>query len=433
MKCLSHCKFPWKRPLITLAFAAVINGYAGMLNAEDVPAGFHRLANGKIMADEPATAVAPAGYYLRKNGILIKVSDDIDLTAPPLDIPLQAGEVPPGFYKMVDGRLMANDPDNAVAPAGYHMMPDGTLMSNSGEGGGGHHHGAGMWMFDYKYVRMYMKDLLDTTRTVTPQQAVAVGGKYGYMMSPVDMTMHMHMLMMMYGITDKVMPMIMLHYMKNDMTMYSVDGTESTMHSSGIADTVISAMIQGPYHTNFNIGLSLPTGSINERGPMTHTAGNVREEKYPYGMQLGSGSYELKQGISYEDATQKIGWGASYEYTARLNTNDNDYKLGNFLLADSWLRWNINRFVSVTSKMQLRSQSQMVGADPALDRTMSPAANASAYGGQRVDASAIIKFSVPSPMLSVTLDFTQPVYQNLWGLQMATSWIASINVGLMIH
>jgi len=445
MKYLSYQRFPRRISSIAVAYALLHMSFnTAVCSANEVPPGFHKMPDGKIMANDPSTSVAPPGYYLRRNGTLIKLDDDIELVNEQEILELKPDEVPPGFHKMPNGTLMANDPATAIAPPGYHLMPNGVLMSNSGGGGdhSGHHghhghgghHGAGMWMFDYKFSHMYMDGMQDSGNDISLTELTDQNGDYGYMMAPDGMTMQMHMLMAMYGVTDKSMLMLMLHYMDNEMGMYSFDGTKSTMKTSGIADTVVSAMFQGPHKMTFNVGISLPTGGIEHEGPMTHFAGNTEQNvRYPYGMQMGSGSYELKQGISYQDASGKIGWGGSYEYTARLNTNENDYKLGNVLLFDGWARWNFSNFANATSKLAYRSQEQIKGFDPEIDKNknMSPAADATAYGGTRIDVSAALKFHSKDQMYSATLEFIIPVYQNLWGPQMETKWIAGLQLGLM--
>lgn len=414
--------------VLTTTFLAI---YTANLFAEEVPAGFFRTPDGKILANNPKTAVAPPGYYLRRNGTLIKV--DVDLNSPtPVSsqtpkIEMTSGSVPAGYHKMPDGQIMANDPMNAVAPPGYHLMPNGVLMANNTG-----HHGAGMLMFDLKYTYMSMKGLLDTTKTVPNSLAFEskANGGYGYMMIPTEMSMQMIMPMVMYGVTDSFMIMGMGHYMKNNMSMLSSDGTESTMTSSGIADTVISGMLQGPHNLTYNIGLSIPTGDINVRGPMTHNATSVQQNaKYPYGMQLGTGSYDLKHGISYSDVKGIIGWGGSYEYTSRMNENNNDYKWGNMLIADTWIRWDVTKQFNTTAKIAFRSLGEIEGADPELIPEMSPSMDSTSYGGRRVDLGLGAKYTIEE--YSVTTELAMPVYQNLWGPQMATKWIGSINFGAM--
>lgn len=420
-----------------LALSCVLFHTPAQAQTPEVPPGFHLMPDGRIMANNPATAIAPPGYYLRSNGVLLKLNNELTSEAPPAK-QLAPGEVPQGFHKMPDGRIMAIDPATAVAPPGYHMMPGGMLMSNTA---GGHHHGAGMWMFDYKYVRMKMSGLLDTTNKITASQAVDQQGNYKFMMAPVSMNMDMHMFMAMYGVTNDLMLMGMAHYMFNSMDMLSLDGTKSTMSNSGFGDTIVTAMINGPLHLTFNFGLSLPTGSINERGLMIHTAtARNEDQKYPYGMQLGSGSVDLVQSVAYEDSWNMLGWGAGYEYIARLKKNKYNYKRGNKLVADAWMSVAMLDYLTAKGKLQYNSIEQIEGYDSEIktanvfgEGMMSPAMDETAYGGTRIDAVASLIFKIPKPMISITAEFALPLYQNLWGPQMATSWVAGLQVGLMIH
>lgn len=359
-------------------------------------------------------------------------------------------EVPPGFHRMPDGKIMANS-KNSVVPEGFHLMPDGTLMAHDGGGGdhsghgGGHHHGAGMWMFDYKYMRMEMDGFLDSTRELSPAEVLDENGVYDYNMTATDMTMDMHMFMGMYGITDKVMLMVMAHYMSNTMGMLTKDGQGSTMETSGIGDTVILAMIQGPNKLTFNIGLSIPTGSIDESGPMTHCLGctPTTDDKYPYGMQLGSGTYDLKQGVEYADSAGKIGWGGGIEYTGRLDENDNGYTLGNVFSISGWVRYDVLPELNATVKLSRMETGQIKGVDQELldnffadfdgdgdNEYMSPVMNPDHYGGIRTDLSVKVKYQAMKN-LNVSGEVTVPVTQDLNGPQMKTESIIGLGVGFM--
>lgn len=405
----------------------------------DAPSGFYRMPDGTLMADDPSSAVAPPGYHMMPDGTLM--SNGGGGMAAPIE------EVPDGFHRMPDGTLMANDPANAVAPPGYHMMPDGTLMSGGGSGdhshhnmhGGGHMHGKGMFMAQYKYQRMYMKDLMDSDNKLTAEIAVDNRSGYpDYMMAPVDMTMDMHMLMLMYGVTDSVMLMAMGHYMSSTMGMLSDEGSNdatyvsSVMKSSGIADTVLSAFIKLSTQWNAKIGWSIPTGSINVRGPMTHSSTFTEQGvKYPYGMQLGSGTHDLIPGISYADASGKINWKVDFDYTLRIGKNDSDYKRGNKLELKSQLGWDASKYFSVHGKLDLRSEGQIDGSDKDMNAGMSPAADAQNYGGIRLDTGLGVKLNTADKMWGIGADFVMPVYQNLWGPQMRTSWIGGVYIDFM--
>lgn len=402
----------------------------------EIPPGFHRMPNGDIMANDPSSATAPPGYRLTENGILKKAeAESTTINAKPA----QLKQIPPGFHRMPSGEIMANNPSTAVAPDGYHMMANGVLMVNSTSSSSNneaheHHHGSGgMWMFDYVYQRMTMDGLLDSTREVSAETAIirtVDGGEYNYMMAPIDMTMDMHMFMLMYHTRDYML-MGMIHYMSNEMSMLSQGNIKSTMKTSGIADTVLTAQFRGPFKLLFDIGISLPTGSIDERGPMTHNSTFFDPDaKYPYGMQLGSGTKDYIQGITYKDSNSKMGWGAKYEYTGRVEKNKLDYKLGDVLKLEGWLTLNHTSTMNTTFMLLGKSWGQIEGADKDLDASMSPTMDPLNYGGKRLDVGAKFKYE-NEHMTSFSAELSLPVVQNLYGPQMQTQWIFGLGVGFM--
>ena len=240
------------------------------------------------------------------------------------------------------------------------------------------------------------------------------------------------MVMLMYHAPD-YMFMLMGHYMDSDMGMLSFDGTTSTMRSKGVADTLLTAQFKGPLKLYFDLGISFPTGSIDVRGPMTHSATFFDPDTaYPYGMQLGSGTRDYIHGVTYKDGNGKINWGAKYEYTGRVKKNKNQYKLGDVLKFDAWVDLVHSRTLTSTIKVRGKSQGQIEGAnpDPELDPTMSPAMDPMNYGGNRIDLAYKFKWENDA-MSSASIEATVPVSQDLYGPQMKTEWIVNVGVGYM--
>ncbi|NIR60538.1 MAG: hypothetical protein GWO02_14015, partial [Gammaproteobacteria bacterium] len=58
------------------------------------------------------------------------------------------------------------------------------------------------------------------------------------------------------------------------------------------------------------LGLSLPTGSIDERNE-DHPVAARQDELQPYGMPLGSGTYDPVVGILYQGSRSPLWWGAN--------------------------------------------------------------------------------------------------------------------------
>ncbi len=83
-----------------------------------------------------------------------------------------------------------------------------------------------------------------------------------------------------------------------------------SMDTSGIGDTRFDVMYQENHQLTTNFGLSLPTGSIDEKITMTMNGTNFSTGapmstvvngpmQAPYSMQLGSDTYDLIPAITY--------------------------------------------------------------------------------------------------------------------------------------
>jgi len=157
---------------------------------------------------------------------------------------------------------------------------------------GDHMHTMGEWMVSYRFMTMEMEGLLDGSNDISASDANTTYG-YNKMMLPKSMTMDMHMFGAMHAISDKWTLMCMLHYLDNEMTMQG--SSMGKMESNGIGDLKIAGLYDlarwdSGRRIHLNIGLSLPTGSIDEKSG-NNTLG--------YGMQLGSGTWDFHPAVTY--------------------------------------------------------------------------------------------------------------------------------------
>lgn len=154
---------------------------------------------------------------------------------------------------------------------------------------GDHLHKAGEWMLSYRYMRMTMDGNRDGTDSLSAQDVLG----QGFMVTPLNMTMEMHMLGAMFAPTDDVTLMAMVPFLRNEMDHLTGMGANFTTESEGLGDISVTAlwrMFENERdRAHLNLGLSLPTGSIDERDatPINPSA------KLPYPMQLGSGTTDL--------------------------------------------------------------------------------------------------------------------------------------------
>lgn len=128
---------------------------------------------------------------------------------------------------------------------------------------GAHIHGKGDLMFSYVATHMEMNGVQRGTEPLSEKQVAN-----RYMMYGTTMQMPMHMIMAMYGISNKLNVMVMGHYMSCNMTMVHAMGSfrEEMMSSvNGLGDTRITGIYDlwssSTQHALLQGGISLPTGN----------------------------------------------------------------------------------------------------------------------------------------------------------------------------
>jgi hypothetical protein len=302
-----------------------------------------------------------------------------------------------------------------------------------------HTHPAGMWMLSYQYMHMDMKGLRDGTADVGLDR---IGYKrnreYEYMMIPTKMTMDMHMLMAMYGVTDTWTVMVMPSYVQTKMDMLmdmgpmmSKNGATAydPMKTGGLGDTEV----RGSYKINdtltASVGLSLPTGSVSEE-----VTSMKKTFRAPYDMQFGSGSYDLKPAITYSalSADAQWNWGAQAAYTWHTAKNENDWRYGDTVKVNGWLQ---RAFGPASGWLRLAGSDtgSIRGKDQKIEDLQAwssmPDADPDNYGGTRIDGAVGTSLSLGPASLGV--EFGVPLYQNLNGLQMKTSWFLTAGLQVM--
>jgi len=266
-----------------------------------------------------------------------------------------------------------------------------------------------------------------------------------FMAVPTTMDMEMLNLTAGYSFTDDLFGGVMLMYKHNSMdmkfnsAMQGITGQSGfTMDSSGIADT----MLMGKYRLLSNdpliptrqaslmFGLSLPTGSIDERNS-NHPLAMRQSELLPYGMQLGSGTFDPTLGLLYQASKSPYWWGANAMYTARLYDNDRDYRLGNEFRLDLYgmyqFRYNLlaqaqlngsywGKIHGEIDESKTGASGHVIKNDPS-SPFMTPLWDPDNYGGRKVLATIGLQWQ-PAPLHIIDLNVGMPVYQTLNGPQL---------------
>lgn len=287
---------------------------------------------------------------------------------------------------------------------------------------GGHLHGAGDWMLSYRFMSMEMKGNRKETGRLSTADVLA-----DYMVAPLDMTMDMHMLGAMYAPTDRLTLMVMAPFLDIEMTHVTRMGIKFKTKANGLGDVKISSLYSlfssNTHRIHLNAGISLPTGDIDRKDDTPAGA----NQKLPYPMQLGSGTWDLIPGITYTAMSGPWSWGTQALATFRLGgNNSNDYKLGDRLDVTAWAGHTLGQSGNLTLRLDDQTWGNIEGADPDLNPMMVPTADPDLRGGTRLDLLVGLDYMFSSGVLAgnrLAIEGGVPVYQDLDGPQLETDLI----------
>ena len=309
---------------------------------------------------------------------------------------------------------------NSLAPAG--IMTD-------------HVHEKGKFGIAYSYMNMAMQGNQSGTSLLNNNQVFS-----NYLVAPAKMNMQMHMLMPMYGITDRLTVMAMINYNVNTMSMNIQPGANPTdlppccraaaianenlpskMKASGLGDTKLYLLynLLGSCNQRLVIGagVSLPTGSIDVKGATNQSSNSIMS----YNMQLGTGTYNLLPSIVYVTEWSRFTFGAAFQSNIKLGVNSRNYSWGNEYSFSPWVAYKATSWASISLRGEAYYMNELYGYDAAINQTASsdPTANVYNYGNRKiVNALAGLNLQAPSSFLKgmhLLVEYGMPVYQNLGG------------------
>lgn len=292
-----------------------------------------------------------------------------------------------------------------------------------------HAHKKGGFMFSYGYMNMSMDGIKHGTDKVGIEDVFAAG----YKMAPSEMSMEMHMLGAMYGLTDNLTLAVMTGYASKDMDMLMPMGMMgmTMLHSgesSGITDTEVSIIDNlsryGVNNVVISYGFSLPTGSIDETGD------NGKKLGYP--MQLGSGTYDFVPSITHQQVfAGSWAYGVQGRATIRIGNNSEDYRLGNKYAASTWLTKGLTQSFSLSAILDLAYNDNISGSDSDMDPMpgmpmMSPSMDPESREATVVTAGISGRYKFGSGH-NLLLRADVPIYEDLTGYQLMTDYKIAFN------
>lgn len=301
---------------------------------------------------------------------------------------------------------------------------------------GDHMHKAGEFMFSYRYMNMDMSGNLQGNDKISSNQVVTtVPNKFADMpmmpptvrVVPQTMTTKMHMLGFMYAPTNNLTLMLMLNYLERDMTLTTYQGMMGTnqlgnftSESTGLGDTKLGLLYRlhddDTHHFHVNANWQIPTGDIDKTAEVLTPMNRRMNMRMPYAMQLGTGSNMLELGTTYNGYHNKSSWGAQILISTALDTNDENYKIGDNRKVTAWYAHQLTNTLSSSLRLSYTKKDEIDGFDT---KIMAPVttANPDNYGGNYLNASFGLN-TVFANKHRVAFEYTVPLEQKVNGVQM---------------
>lgn len=287
---------------------------------------------------------------------------------------------------------------------------------------GDHVHKKGGLMFSYRFMTMDMRHLRQGTEDATNADAHA-----DYMVAPQDMVMNMHMLGAMYSVSDKLTLMAMANYLENDMSLQMRNGNTFATNSSGLGDVSINALYslfnKNRKAMHAQVGIVVPTGSIDNKGVLPISMGNAVQLPYP--MQTGTGSFGTKLGITYLGQCDTFSWGHQISAKININNNDQDYKFGNHYKFNNWFAAQAGDNLSVSLRLEGVVVGNIDGTSELLNPMMVTTADTQNSGGNYINSGIGLNYLVKKGSLKglrLASEITTPLYQDLNGIQLKQNY-----------
>lgn len=320
-----------------------------------------------------------------------------------------------------DKPMMAPPP---LGIMGSHLPPQGKIM------------------FSLKHKQMNMQELMQGNHQVTENQVLAMTNQSGltYRMLPTRMTGEMTMLGLMLGLQDSLSLMVMAPWIKKTMTMKTFNGAgglvgSNTASTEGLGDIKVGALFnlnkQSGRSINAGLALSLPSGDITKDNRMLMMNGTFFSKRATYGMQLGSGTYDLVPSLTYTHKIRKITLGMQYHAVIRLeNENEQGWRRGHIHKANAWLAYQANSVISGTTLLQAAYQGDIKGNDAEIDGR-GIGADSRNYGGTRYDLSFGLNYK-PSKNIRLGLEYTLPLYEVTNGVHLGLDNVITLGASMKL-
>ena len=310
---------------------------------------------------------------------------------------------------------------------------------------GDHVHRGGEFMIGMAYMHEEYGGSNRSGTATIPDHMIAMAG---YTARVKNMTMDMAMLHLMWAPNDRFTFTVMPMWMRMEMTMLGIgehmemdEGTETSGHAhhgpapgetmthsvSGFGDTEVGALVSLSRNPKLSahagLAVSIPTGSVsrkNHDGTFVH-----------YGMQPGSGTWDLIPSFTLGGGDEQWRWGAQARYRFRAeNRNRSGFRFGDRFDSSIWLSKPLSPVAAVTGRIAYQDEGKVEGHYDGAHNHASPPDRQENYGGQMVQAGLGANVIVGGNW-RLGAEATLPLYQKLNGIQAPKDLGINLNLSRM--
>ncbi len=286
---------------------------------------------------------------------------------------------------------------------------------------GDHTHEAGEFMLSYRYMYMPMRSNYDGNDSVSDAAVLE-----DYMVVPTEMDMHMHMIGAMYAPTDWATFMFMAPYSYLSMDHLRRDGTRFSTESEGWGDLSLTGLFKvvdaNRQRVHLHLGVGFPTGSVDEKDVVPGPG----LTQLPYPMQIGSGSWSIRPGVTYLGQADRCSWGAQVLGDIYLDDNDQGYRLGDTVNASIWAAYQLTEKLSSSLRLNGRHWEDISGAakNLVIPAGAVPTADPDLRGGSQLDVGVGFNYQFGGALAGnrLAVEALFPIYRDLDGPQLGSEW-----------
>ncbi len=297
------------------------------------------------------------------------------------------------------------------------------------------------WHIAYRYGRSEFDEYHQGTQSLTYDEVLWSGPSEprtdnNYPVVPTEIIQEVHSFLVAYDFSPSLSFKAAVPFIEQSTDHISIVPNYDAFNisSDGIGDVVLLADYELSRTVNSAwravVGVSIPTGSIDEEGDTPRAPGN---QQLPYTMQIGSGTWDLPLAVVYEKFGQFSRWGLDAKTVIRTGTNDRDYRLGHKFSLSGWLAWsNLGQF-EPGIRLNYKWQGEISGNDTSLLLPNprfpypAPVVDPTAFGGQQLDLAVFVSVDVAADW-TLRAEYSRPLWLNLNGPQSAENYHLTLGV-----